>query len=126
MNPVDQGFGAEVRSALRQRQRWLFENGHMSQRGGQLVARRRLLDTLTKKDVAVAGSRLTKELGRSFREAAEFDWKSAKISRSIRLASGRFAIVQEGKEFTLVPWRQAMRMRRSSGIGIDAGKGISR
>jgi hypothetical protein len=126
MNPVDQGFGAEVRSALRQRQRWLVDNGHMSQRGGQLVAKRRLLETLTRNDVALAGKRLGKEFGRSFREEADFDWKSARSAGSIRLASGRFAIVQKGKEFTLVPWRQAMRMRRSGGIGIDAKKAVSR
>lgn len=89
------------------------------------MARRRLLETLTKKDVALAGSRLINELGRPFREAAEFAWRNGKISGSIRLASGRFAIVENGKTFTLVAWRKARRMRKSTGIGIDAKKGVS-
>jgi len=126
MTPSDHGFGTEMKSALRQRQRWLVKNGYLSQRGEQLVARRRLLETLTRKDVAVAGSRLGNELRRSFRDGSEFDLKSAKTSGSIRLASGRFAVVQKGKEFTLAPWRQAMRMRKNMGIGIDARKGVSR
>lgn len=126
MELSNRGFGADAQRALRQRQRWLVENGYMFKRGGQLVARRQLLETLTRKDVALAGTRLAKELGRTFRDGSEFELKSAKTSGSIRLASGRFAVVQKGKEFTLVPWRQAMRMRRSSGIGIDAGKGVSR
>lgn len=126
MKLSDQGFGAEVQRALRQRQRWLMENGYMVERGEQLMARRRLLETLTRKDVALAGTRLGKELGRSFREEADSDWKGARSAGSIRLASGRFAVVQKGKEFTLVPWRQAMRTRKNMGIGIDARKGVSR
>ena len=126
MKLSNHGFGTEVKSALGKRQRWLVENGYMSERGEQLVARLRLLETLTRKDVALAGKHLGKELERSFREEASFDWKSARSAGSIRLASGRFAIVQKGKEFTLVPWRQAMRLRSSSGIGIDAGIGVSR
>ncbi|MBO6744218.1 MAG: DUF3363 domain-containing protein [Roseitalea sp.] len=115
---VDRGFGAEVKSALRQRQRWLVENGYMSERGGQLVARRRLLEKLTRKDVAMAGSRLEKELGRSFQEAPGVNWKSAQALGSVRLASGRFAIVQKGKEFLLVPWRQALLLSKGRGVSL--------
>lgn len=125
-NLSDQGFGVEVQRALRQRQRWLIDNGYASERGGQLIARRRLLDTLTKKDAALAGSHLAKKLGRTFRDGSEFDLKSAKTSGSMRLASGRFAVVQKGKEFTLVPWRQAIRIGKGRGPGIEAGKEVSR
>lgn len=125
-NLSDQGFGVEVQRALRQRQSWLIDNSYASERGEQLVTRRRLLQTLASKDVALAGTRLAKELGRPFRDGSEFDLKSAKTSGSIRLASGRFAVVQKGKEFTLVPWRQAMRFRKRTLPGIEVGKWISR
>lgn len=122
----DLGFGAEMRRVLQQRQRWLAENGYMSERGGQLVARRRMLETLTKKDVALAGKRLGKELERPYRDGSEFDLKGTRASGSVRLASGRFAVVQKGKEFTLVPWRQAMRLSKGRGFGIEMGRGVSR
>jgi len=122
----DQGFGVEVQRALRQRQRWLIDNGYASERGGQLVARRRLLETLTRNDVALAGSLLAKKLGRTFRDGSEFDLKNTKTSGSIRLASGRFAIVEKGKEFTLLPWRQMMNLRKVKGLGIQFVDGFSR
>lgn len=126
MTLSDHGLSTEMKTALRQRQSWLVENGYMSERGGQLVARRRLLETLTRKDVALAGKRLGNELERTFRDGSEFDLKSAKTSGSVRLAPGRFAVVQKGKEFTLVPWRQAMRFRKRTLPGIEVGKWISR
>ncbi|MCR9121329.1 MAG: DUF3363 domain-containing protein [Phyllobacteriaceae bacterium] len=126
MKLSDQGFGAEVQRVLRQRQRCLIENGYASERGGQLIARRRLPDTLTKRDVALAGSHLAKKLGRTFRDGTDFDWKSARSAGSIRIASGLFAIVGKGKQFTLVPWRQAMRFSKGRGFEFETGRGVSR
>jgi hypothetical protein len=126
MKLSDQGFGAEVQRVLRQRQRCLIENGYASERGGQLIARRRLPDTLTKRDVALAGSHLAKKLGRTFPDGSEFDLKSAKTSGSIRLASGRFAIVENGMKFTLMPWRQAMRLSKGRGFEFETRRGVSR
>jgi len=48
------------------------------------------------------------------------------VSKAIKLASGRFAVLQKGKEFSLVPWKQAMQIRKNKGLGIKAGRGISR
>ena len=90
------------------------------------AARRRMLDELTRREVSKAGSDLSKSTGMEHVTASELGRSGVQINRSVRLASGRFAVVLKGKQFALVPWQQAMRMRKGMGIGNETGKGISR
>lgn len=122
----EKGFGAEANRALRMRQRWLVQEGLMADQGGQLVAQRRMLAELTRRDVAKAGSNLAIRNDLSHISTSELGTSNARITRSIRMASGRFAIMQKGKGFALVPWKQAMQMRKGKGFGIEVTKGISR
>lgn len=122
----EKGFGAEVNQALRQRQRWLVQEGLMTEQDGRLIARRRMLDELTKREVSKAASSLAKTIGMEHVVASELGRSSANVSSSVKLASGRFAVLQKGEQFALVPWQQAVRMRKGMGLGILNGKGISR
>lgn len=122
----EKGFGSEANRALKVRQRWLVQEGLMTQQDGQLVAQRRMLAELTKRDVTTAGGDLARKLNMSHVSKGELGASNVKITQSIRMASGRFALMQKGKEFALVPWRQAMQMRKGQGLGIGVEKGISR
>ncbi len=122
----EKGFGVDANRALKLRQRWLVQEGLMIEKGGQLVAQRRMLVKLSNRDVSKVGNDLTKKLNMSRVSPSEISASSAKIAQSIRLASGRFAVLQKGKQFALVPWTQAMQMRKAKGYGIEARKGISR
>lgn len=122
----EKGFGAEANRALRLRQNWLVQQQLMTDKSGQLVAQRQMLKELTRRDIAKAGSNLANRSDLSHVSASELGSPNTKIVRSIRMASGRFAMMQKGKEFALVPWKQAIQMRKGKGLGIDAGKGISR
>ncbi len=122
----NKGFGAEANRALRIRQRWLVQEGLMSEQGGQLVAQRRMLSALTKRDVINAGKNLASKLHLNHVRHSELAASDANITRSVRLASGRFAMMQKGKEFALVPWKQALQIRKGKGFGIEAGRSISR
>lgn len=122
----EKGFGAEANRALKMRQRWLVQEGLIVEKGDQLVAKRRMLAELTKRDIIKTGSNLATQNDLSHVNPSELRTSNAKILRSVRMASGRFAMMQKGKEFALVPWRQAMQLRKGKGLGIDAGKGISR
>jgi type IV secretory pathway VirD2 relaxase len=122
----EKGFGAEANQALKMRQRWLVQQQLMTDKNGQLVAQRRMLAELTKRDVSKVGSNLAKTNNLSHVSSSELERSNAKVMRSIRMASGRFAMMQKGKEFALIPWKQAMQMRKSNGLGIEAGKGVSR
>lgn len=122
----EKGFGAEVNRALRQRQRWLVQEGLMTEQDGRLIARRRMLDELTRREVSKAASSLAKTTGMQHVEASELERPGVNVTRSVGLASGRFAVLQKGKQFALVPWQQVMRMRKGVGIGMTAGRGLSR
>ncbi|MCP4165927.1 MAG: DUF3363 domain-containing protein [Chloroflexi bacterium] len=98
----------------------------MTNKSGQLVAQRRMLAELTKREISKVGSGLAKMNNLNHVSPSELGTSNAKFTRSIRMASGRFAMMQKGKEFALVPWKQAMQMRKGKGLGIEAGNGISR
>ncbi len=121
------GFGFEVVKALRQRQQWLVQEGFMVEQNGRLDVRRRMLAVLTKRDVERSVATLERKLGMRHMNARDM-WASGgtKISQSVRLASGRFAVLQRSNQFTLVPWQQVMRTRRGKGPDFETGTMISR
>ena len=122
----NKGFGAEVNRALRLRQQWLIKEELMVEQNGKLVVRRRLLKALQQREVTQVAGRLQKKLGLTYQPTTSGERLKGQINKTVKLASGRFAVVQKGKEFSLVPWRQAMALRKGNGLSIDPAKGISR
>lgn len=119
------GFGLEVTKALRRRQQWLVQKGMLRERDGLLSARPRLLVELQRRDFEETGSKLQRKLGLKQLNAGELDHTGCSQVRSVRLVSGRFAIMQKGGEFTLIPWRQVTQVRKSSGIAMGDRTEIS-
>ncbi len=117
------GFGSEVSSALRRRQQWLVRKGLMREKDGRLVARRRLLAELLRRDVETSGSKLESKFGFKPTSLGKLGQSDGRIVQTLRLASGRFAVIQKGKGFTLVPWQHAI--RNGVRLGMDTEKGIS-
>ncbi len=122
----NKGFGAEANRALRQRQQWLLREELMAEQNGQLIIGRKLLDTLQRRELNRVAMKLQKDLGLTYQPLASGERLKGQISKTVKLVSGRFAVLQKGKEFALVPWNQAMRMQKNKGIGIEAVEGISR
>jgi len=122
----ERGFGAEVNRTLKLRQRWLVQEGFMAEQNGRLIARRRILEELTKRELLKATNAMAKSTNMEHAEPLELGRSGMNVTRSIRLASGRFAVLQKGKQFALVPWRQAMQMRKRNGLEIATRTRISR
>ncbi|MBL4595876.1 MAG: DUF3363 domain-containing protein [Robiginitomaculum sp.] len=122
----DKGFGTEANRALRLRQQWLIREELMTEQGGQLIVRRKLLETLQRRELSRVAIKLQKELGLSYQPEAVGERRKGQVHKTIKLASGRFSVLQKGKEFSLVPWRQAIRIGKGKGMSIRIGKGISR
>lgn len=120
----NKGFGAEANRALRLRQQWLIKEELMTEQSGHLVARRRLLETLQRREVVRVAQKLQQELGLTYQPTASGERMKGQISKTVKLATGRFAVVQKGKEFSLVPWRQAMVLRKVKALGIEVGREI--
>jgi Protein of unknown function (DUF3363) len=51
---------------------------------------------------------------------------SGTFSRSVHLASGKYAVIQKSKEFTLVPWRPELEQFREKALsGTATNQGIN-
>jgi hypothetical protein len=123
---VPAGFGGELRGALALRRRWLLAQELATQQGDRLVIDRRRLTLMEREAVAATGARLSKQLGKAFDQAVEGERVTGIYRQSVDLPAGRFAVIERSKEFTLVPWREAMEMRRGMEIsGVIRRGGIA-
>jgi type IV secretory pathway VirD2 relaxase len=108
---VGQGFGAQVRDAMRDRVDFLATQGLAEWRGQRAVLVNNLLATLRDRDLAAAGKALERRTGQAYRQAQDGEQVSGVYSRSVQLTSGRFAVLDNGMGFTLVPWRPVVERR---------------
>jgi type IV secretory pathway VirD2 relaxase len=122
---ADHGFGRDVRRALVQRTQWLIDQKLMERDGGDVVFRTNLLDTLRRREMQRVGDKLAGELGKSFRLPVQGERVDGIYRRPVDLASGRFALLEKSREFTLVPWRPALEQQLGRTIsGISRGASL--
>ena len=100
------GFGAEVYQALERRLDELVRQGYASQTAqGGLRIRADLIGNLARREVERVGRQLAAERGLTFQSIHEGQTVRGKLLGSAQLASGRFAMIDDGLGFSLVPWR---------------------
>ena len=102
------GFGAEVREAMDRRVDHLIEEGLARRQGQRVVFARDLLDTLRRRELDGVSSKLAAETGLAQRPSAEGEHVAGVYRQRVTLASGRFAMIDDGLGFQLVPWRPAL------------------
>lgn len=125
-SPACSGFGSTVRDALRKRESLLIEQGLATRRGTRVIINQNLLATLRARELAAEGARLTRETGLVFRPTAEGQRVSGIYRRASMLASGRFAMLDDGVGFFLVPWRPVLESRRGQNLhGVVNGGHVS-
>ena len=66
---------------------------------------RDLLATLRNREIDTAAAKLEAETGLPFRKPAEGDGVAGIYRQRLDLASGRFAMLDDGMGFELVPWK---------------------
>lgn len=126
LDAVSAGFGGELRGALVARRRWLIEQGLATEEGARLVIDRKRLAIMEHESVATTGARLSKQFGKAFDQPVEGERLTGIYRRSVDLPAGRFAVIERSKEFSLVPWREALDTRRGLEIsGVIKRGGIT-
>ena len=105
------GFGSEVNQAMQQRAEFLAEQGLAERRGQRVILARNLLATLRDRDVIRAAKDIATETGLKHRLAADGQRVTGIYRRSLMLASGRFAMLDDGMGFSLVPWTPVIEQR---------------
>ncbi|MDE2363942.1 MAG: DUF3363 domain-containing protein [Hyphomicrobiales bacterium] len=124
MTVADAGFGVDVKDAMDRRAEHLIDQGLAERRGQRIVFARDLLATLRNRELATASAKLATETRRSFRPTKEGEYATGVYQRRITLASGRFAMIDDGLGFQLVPWTPALESRLGQYVsGIVHGRG---
>jgi len=122
----DAGFGREVRSAMTARRQWLVEQQLADIEGKSVRLRANALMLLQRRELLHEGEVLSSEIGKPYIEARVGERIEGAITRRIDLASGRFAMVENSREFTLVPWRPVLENQiGKTASGIMRSDGVS-
>src|SRR3546814_20626114 len=71
---------------------------------GRMIDRANLLATLRQREMNRVAGQLSRELGLAYTEARPGERIEGVYRRPVELASGRYALIEKSREFTLVPW----------------------
>src|SRR3546814_14814314 len=75
---------------------------------GRMIYRSNLLAMLRRRELNRVAGQLSGELGLTYAEVRPGERIEGVFRRPLELASGRYALIEKSREFTLVPWRPAL------------------
>ena len=110
------GFGAELRQAMDRRIDQLVEQNLARRQGQQVILVRDLLNTLRRRELDEVVAKLSADTGLAHRPSAKGEHVSGIYRQRVAVASGRFAMIDDGLGFQLVPWRPALAEAGSAGV----------
>jgi Protein of unknown function (DUF3363) len=108
---VDSGFGRQVNNALSRRAQRLVEMGHAIAKDGNIHISASTVATLQRREVERVGQHLARERGLTYMPANAGDYVSGRLAGIASLVSGRFAMIENGLGFQLVPWQPILEKR---------------
>ena len=111
---------------MRERENFLVDQGLAERRGQRVLLVRNLLATLRDREVETAARKIVEETGLHHRAVRDGEHVSGIYRRSVMLASGRFAMLDDGVGFSLVPWRPVLQKRLGQTVaGVVRGNSVS-
>jgi type IV secretory pathway VirD2 relaxase len=119
------GFGREVTEAMERRGQSLLNMGHAVRlEDGRIRVSKDFVANLEHMEVTRVGKAMAAERGLKFTAAKTGEYVSGTLVGSTQLASGRFAMIDDGIGFQLVPWQPVLDKRigqHITGTVRDAG-----
>jgi hypothetical protein len=118
------GFGQEVKAALDRRAARLVEMGHAGVKDGFISIPRRTIAALERQEIDRVGKEMAAERGLTYSPSRPGEYVSGLLAGVANLASGRFAMIEDGLGFQLVPWQPVLEKRLDqhiSGVRRDDG-----
>ncbi len=109
--PTAGGFGAEIRDAMARRADHLVAEGLAHRQDGRTLFTRGLINTLHKRELDSVANRLATDTGLAHTPSAAGEYVTGTYRQRVTLASGRFAMIDDGLGFQLVPWRPALEQK---------------
>ena len=101
------GFGREVRDALDARASHLETQGLARRQGQRVILAQDLVGTLKKQELTAVTQAIAARTGLEHKPSSAGDYVSGIYRERVTLSTGRFAMIDEGLGFQLVPWRPA-------------------
>jgi type IV secretory pathway VirD2 relaxase len=124
--PRDSIFGQELKEAFRQREQWLINQGLAEQTPGGVSFSSNMLSTLQERELSHVAGEIAQKSGLEYSEASFGDRIEGSVSKILNLASGKFAMIENSREFSLVPWRPILERHIGKEVsGIMREDGIS-
>ena len=102
------GFGGEVREALQRRIDHLVSEGLARRDGQRVIFAQQLIDTLRQRNLDAAAADIAIKSGLPYRPLKSGESVAGLYRERLNLASGRFAMIDDGLGFTLVPWKPSL------------------
>lgn len=121
----DLGFGSEVKGALQQRTEFLVEQGLAERRGQRVILARSLLATLRERELVKVGKDIAAETGLEYRPVSEGLRVNGTYRRSVMLASGRYAVLDDALGFSLVPWKSVLEQWKGRQVAATVYRGAA-
>jgi type IV secretory pathway VirD2 relaxase len=121
---ADSGFGRNVRNALQRRTERLVEMGYATVSEGTVRIPSHTVANLEQREVDRVGREMAAERGLTFTSSKTGDYVSGRLTGVASLTSGRFAMLEDGLGFRLVPWQPILETRIGqfmSGVQRDSG-----
>jgi type IV secretory pathway VirD2 relaxase len=108
---ADSGFGRQVNNALGRRAQRLVEMGHATAKDGNIHIPVGTVATLQRQEVERVGQQMARERGLTYMPANAGGYVSGRLAGVASLVSGRFAMIENGLGFQLVPWQPLLEKR---------------
>jgi type IV secretory pathway VirD2 relaxase len=107
------GFGLEVQQAINARAKHLIRENLARHEGQRIIFARNLLDTLRRRELDQAAARVAADSGLPYHPPTDGDVVTGIYRQRLNLASGRFAVIEDGLGFSLVPWTPSLEQHLS-------------
>jgi type IV secretory pathway VirD2 relaxase len=102
------GFGHEIRQALQARIDHLAAEGLAYREGQGVIFARQLIETLRRRELNAVAADIASKTGLEYYPATVGDSVNGTYRQRLNLTSGRFAMIEDGLGFSLVPWKPAL------------------
>ena len=102
----------------------LTNEGLAERQGQRVIFSRRLIETLRRRELEAVASKLTGETSLPFKAAQTGEYVAGAYRQRLTLASGRFAMIDDGLGFQLVPWSPSLDKHLGRQVsGVTRGDG---
>ena len=100
----------------------LISEGFAKRQAQRVVFARDLLDTLQRRELLAAEARVSSNTGLPCLPIAEGDTVAGVYRQRLDLASGRFAMIDDGLGFSLVPWTPSLERHLGHQVSMSVSK----